>query len=183
MKRQALQFNLETQLGPNNEVLLLCDGVYLRGFNARMMDVLVDEAVEVNIPEVDIGGGRLRFNNILEYEIKRCSPLGEDVVGPGKLFVSDRRDGNGKAFFINSGCTNELNLISQFIAGAPEPRVTFSTMTVTDNGELVDQVSINDGEFEIVVTGETTRRLGATESVGYAGGTITAQEQSYSFCY
>ena len=170
---------MTVDLGPNNEVCLLHEGVvvvYLTGYNARMYDVMDGEMVEPLLPDVVIGDERLIISDIYRFKEKRLNnPDTDEIFGPGKLYVSDGPDGLGRAFFIDS-----LQPINQILATAPPPRVTVDVGRVMDGGNIVVQAVVNEGEFSKIVTDQPTKDIEAFESVSYSGGRLMAQGQSYS---
>ena len=109
---------MTVDLGPNNEICLLHDGevvVYLTGYNARMYDVMDGEVVESKLPDlpkVIIGDEREIICDIYQFKAKRLNITDTDeIIGPGKLYVSDGPDGLGRAFFIDN-----LQPINQILA-------------------------------------------------------------------
>ena len=161
----------------------MCEGedvVYLTGNNARRVSVAVGQTVDgLGLPDVTISMNNMvlqTITNINEYSAKQCNPLSEDSVqGPGTLFVSDR-----EAFYINDGCTFEMNFINQAITTAPTPRVTFEVEAAIDAGDPVSSLNVNSGEFGLMITGATVIPVGTAQSVSYAGDTLSTPQGSFS---
>jgi hypothetical protein len=173
-KRQS--FNIGTRPGPNNEVILVCEGqdvVFLTGNNAQCIAVAPGHIVDFMNGVVSItdenGVEVQNIPGISEYQVKLCNPILADAVGgPGKLYVSD-----GRAFYINDGCTFEMNFINQAIANAPPLAVQFGVMTARDMGSLVSNLIVNSGEFQITISGAMAVTLGPADGLSYSGGSIS----------
>ena len=186
-KRQTQFHDIATRSGPNNEVIVTCDDddvVFARGNNARTVPVGPAQFVKsgfsiVSICETDGAGNEIEvqtFTDIYQYTRKRCNPPpGDRILGPGTLYLSD-----GQALYLNDGCAVENNIIRQAVDNAPEPIVTIEVEAAVDGGNMVSNLVLNEGEFEFIVTGSTSMRIGPGETVSYAGGTITSRGQTFS---
>ena len=190
MKRQQQFFDIATRLGPNNEVIITCDGrdvVFATGNNAQTVTVGPGQFVKrsgfsVSICEIDTSGNEVEvtlIGSINQYSQKRCNPPpGENIVGPGTLYVSD-----GQALYMNDGCVVEMNIINQAVSTAPSPIITFDVESATDGGMMISNVIVNEGTtevFEFTVTGARAMNVGPGDVVRYAGGTITSQGETFS---
>ena len=173
MKRQ--EFDLTTRLGPNNEVILLCDGreiVYLTGNNARVVNIAAGEMVTfTDDGVVTISSGRIGpFQRIFQFTSKTCG-FTPGSVGPGKLYLSDRQ-----AFYTNDECQEQvINVINGFIASAPSFSVDFKVTSTMESGRNVLRLIVNEDEFMLVLTGAIAKRIDATQSVMYSGSILTVQ--------
>ena len=152
--------------------------MFLTGNNARTVSVASGQTVESNLPVVsinDMNGMEVQaIPGIFMYSFKECNSPSPEVDGPGTLYVSD-----GQAFYINDGCTFEMNFINQAINDAPQALVTFDVTGAIDNGNPVSSLNVNGGEFEMTLTGAMSIMVGPGDVLSYTSGFLSTPGGSF----
>ena len=188
MRRQQFH-DIDTRLGPNSEVIVTYDGedvVSASGNVAGRVTIFPNQIVKrgrsnLRVCQIDMFGNEIEVGIvplINKYTVKLCNPPpGDDVMGPGTLYVSC-----GEALYMNDGCMVEHGTIHDAVADAPDPIVTIETDTAVDGSAVVSTAVINRGPDECVtiLTGALSMRVGPGQTVKYAGGTVTLGGQSFS---
>ena len=155
--------------------------VYLTGFNANRTEIRSGQMVMFSssgLIVTDGGGGLLSFPTVEQYTYASQfgtfmfdSSMSTMNMGPGVLYTSTNHA-------LYTDLVGVQTIVDGFIATAPELLANIAVIEVTDAGREVSRLDVNDGEFQMTLTGAATARLGTStsERITYSGNTLTVMQ-------